>query len=112
MRKSHTIPERGTAPLKTSTINPPNTSGLAACTEDARQSALDGDTGPTEPNEFHSLRGRLEAVRTKLPPLYRDSFVNPYIQTLDQLGPQGFNRILVRDPNREGLAGLMMDLAQ
>src|SRR4030095_8537196 len=99
-------------PAGIATLNPANIAGLSACIEDARLAALDSDPGPAEPNNYHQLVGRLETGRAKLPPLYRDSMLTPFINTLRQTGEQGFNRILIRDPQREGLGGLMMDIAQ
>jgi len=87
-------------------------SNLAACVEDARLGAVDGDPGPADPLIFHELRGRLEASRFKLPPLYRSSVFEPYTAKLDDLGPSGFAQVLMRDPNRERTAGLMFDIAQ
>jgi len=84
---------------------------LASCIEDARRAALDGDPGPADPTNFHDLRGRLEASRLKLPPLHRDAVFVPYVRTLDELGPQGFTDVLLKDPDRERVAGLMMDIA-
>ena len=95
-----------------STINPVSTAGLDACVEDARQAALDNDPGPAEPNRYEPLLGRLEAVRTRLPPLYREAMISPFINTLRQIGEQGFERTLQSDPRREGAAGLMLDIAQ
>ena len=94
------------------TLNPANVGGMSACIEDARLAALDSDPGPAEPNNYHQLLGRLEAVRAKLPPLYRESMLTPFVTILRQTGENGFNRILIRDPQREGLGGLMMDIAQ
>jgi hypothetical protein len=99
-------------PAAASTINHASIAGLAICTEDARQAALVNDSGPPEPSAYHELLGRLEAVRTKLPPLYRGSVVAPFISTLQDIGEQSFNRILTHDPQRERLGGLMMDIAQ
>jgi hypothetical protein len=94
------------------TLNPPDFSALAACTDEARRAALDPDRGPGEPADFHSLRGRLEALRDRIPPAYRDTVFLPFTRKLDQLGISGYSRILVQDPNREGLAGLLLDIAQ
>jgi hypothetical protein len=104
---SNEVSARGIA-----TINPPDLVNLDGCTEDARQAALDGDAGPEPPTRFFALRGRLEAVRKRFPPLYRDDFVTPYIHTLDELGEAGFNQVLMRDPTLEGSAGLLLDAAQ
>lgn len=80
--------------------------GLAAAIEDARLAALDSDTGPADPQEYHSLLVRLESVRTRLPPLYRDSVVEPFIATLNRLGEAGFSQTL-----HSGLGELMTDIA-
>ena len=102
----------GTTPARIATINQAAVAGMQACINDASAAALDNDSGPAEPRSYNPLLGRLEAVRMKLPPLYRDTMVAPFIGTLRQIGEQGFNRILLRDPHREGAGGLMMDLAQ
>lgn len=86
--------------------------GLSRCTEDARMAALDRDTGPDDPTDFHDLRGRLTAARAKVPPLYIGEVYEPYVNALDQLGPAGFHQVLLQDPAREGGAGLMLDIAQ
>src|SRR5690349_13183642 len=90
----------------------PDIRSLADCVEDARLAALDGDRGPEEPTDFHQLRGRLEAARSSFPPLYRQEIVDPYIAAIDRLGAAQFANILIRDPQRESTAGLMLDLAQ
>lgn len=99
-------------PLGIATINPPALTGLAACTEDARLAGLDADPGPAEPTSYHSLRGRIEAVRDKFPPLYRDAVVKPFTAALDQLGQSGYVQVLTQDPNRQSTAGLLLDCAQ
>lgn len=91
----------------------PDISNLGNCVEDARVAALDSDTGPEDPTDFHQLRGRLEACTDKLPPLYRKAVYEPFLKTLvDELGPGGFQKILMDDPQREREAGLMLDIAQ
>lgn len=85
---------------------------LEQCVEDARQAGLDQDSGPPEPQQFHALRGRLQAARAKMPPLYLDAVFTPFVRTLDQIGEDGFNQILINDPTREGTAGLLIDIAQ
>ncbi len=89
----------------------PDISNLAGCVEDARQAGLDSDTGPSDPTDLHNLRGRLETCRDKLPPLYRTAVYDPFIAKLDNLGQQGFTKILLSDPNKEGIAGLLFDIA-
>jgi len=90
----------------------PDIGNLEACVEDARRAALDADEGPPKPLEFAPLRGRLQAARQKLPPLYRKTLWDPYVATLEQLGESGFVKILMKDPAGEGTAGLMLDIAQ
>ncbi|WP_367616287.1 hypothetical protein [Corallococcus exercitus] len=85
---------------------------LPACIREAILAAQDTDPGPSEPTDYHQLRGRLEAARATLSPLYREAVLVPYLRTLEQIGPQGFADALVRDPGREAEAGLLMDTAQ
>ncbi|PGU09711.1 hypothetical protein COD22_31340, partial [Bacillus thuringiensis] len=85
---------------------------LKNCIEDVRKAALTNIDGPEDPTNYHELRGRLETLRDKLPPLYRDTMYKPFIKKLDELGQEGFTRILLRDPKREKKAGLMLDIAQ
>ncbi|OPY75291.1 MAG: hypothetical protein A4E63_00402 [Syntrophorhabdus sp. PtaU1.Bin050] len=89
----------------------PDITNLQKCIEDAKKAAMDGDTGPKDPTDYNQLRGRLEACREKLPPLYRETVFKPYAATLDELGQSGFTKILLRDPERESDAGLMLDIA-
>jgi hypothetical protein len=100
------------APARIATVNPPGVAGMQACIDDARAAALDNDPGPAEPRAYKPLLGRLDAAQGKLPPLYRDTMAKPFIATLRQIGEQGFNQILLRDPQRERAGGLMMDIAQ
>ncbi|MCF6796743.1 hypothetical protein L1M59_11485 [Bacillus sp. ET1] len=93
-------------------VNQPNISNLQNCVEDVRKAALTNLEGPADPTDYHELRGRLEAVRDKLPPLYRESVYNPFIKVLDELGPTGFTQVLLKDPRRVGMAALMLDIAQ
>jgi hypothetical protein len=85
--------------------------GLEACIEEARVAALDADPGPAEPTAYRPLLNRLEAARAKLPPLYREFMVEPFVLTLRQLGAANFNLILLSDPERTRIAGLMLDIA-
>ena len=91
---------------------PVDIKNLQNCIEEARQAALDQDPGPPDPLQFDVLRGRLQAARSKMPPLYLDAVFTPYVQALDQLGEADFNKILIQDPKRESTAGLMLDIAQ
>jgi hypothetical protein len=93
-------------------MSQPDITNLTNCTEDARQAGLDQDPGPPDPLQFHTLRGRLQAARPSVPALYVDTVYTPYLQALDNLGENQFNQVLFSDPNREGAAGLMLDIAQ
>jgi hypothetical protein len=84
---------------------------LNACINDARVAALDGDTGPADPTDYSDLMGRLESSRDSLPPLYRQTFFDPYRQTLRDLGREQFVLVLLSDPQRTRTAGLMLDMA-
>ncbi|MFY0543550.1 hypothetical protein [Brevibacillus sp. H7] len=90
----------------------PDLSNLQECVEEVKIAALEKSSGPEDPTDFHLLRGRLEAARAKLPPLYREAVYQPYVQKLDELGEEGFQQILRRDPGRQGMALLMLDIAQ
>lgn len=100
------------AKKKKATGSAPNISKLGEAIEDAQAGALDFDSGPSEPADFFSLMGRLNAARDNVPPIYRQAIVDPFIATLQSLGQSGFNRILDSDPQRRTLAGLMLDIAQ
>lgn len=90
---------------------PPDIRNLPACIQDIVVAAQDTDPGPPEPLDFNQLRGRIEAVRPTLPPLYRDAMLVPFLHILDELGPQGYAEVLMKDPQREGAAGLLLDAA-
>ncbi|MFN7924579.1 MAG: hypothetical protein U0Q16_31040 [Bryobacteraceae bacterium] len=90
----------------------PDISNLAACTEDARLAALVTDTGPAEPTNYDQLLVRLDAARPKMPPMYRQIALDPFKAKLVSIGQNGFHQILLSDPQREGAAGLMLDIAQ
>jgi len=89
----------------------PDISNLQSCMDDAVKAAMDGDAGPADPSDYNQLRGRLEACRSKLPPLYREAVYGPFVAALDELGQSGFTDILLRDPGKETEAGLMFDIA-
>lgn len=84
---------------------------LPACIEDVCQAGLDSDPGPADPLNYHQLLGRLTTALVKLPPLYRQTFGEPFRQELISLGEQGFSQVLIQDPGRERAAGLMLDIA-
>ncbi|BDG01412.1 hypothetical protein [Anaeromyxobacter oryzae] len=104
------------APLSAVASRPPSDpvslAGLAACVGDARAAALSPADGPPDPATFAALRARLEKARAKLPPEYQRAVVDPLLRTLDGLGPRGFARVLAEDPEREGDAALLLDVAQ
>jgi hypothetical protein len=87
-------------------------SGLAACVDDARTAALSPVNGPPDPTFFSSLRQRLDLACAKLPEAYRKAVAEPLLRQLDDLGPGGFARVLARDPERQGPARLLLDVAQ
>ncbi|MDY7226960.1 hypothetical protein [Hyalangium rubrum] len=99
----------GTRPPVFSPTHPEH--NLSELIQDAREAALDGDMGPPEPSDYHALRGRLEAARASLPPVYREAFYQPFLSALDGLGPMGFSQVLQSDPRREGTAALLLDVA-
>lgn len=90
----------------------PDLSNLEFCVEDAKMAALEKSSGPDDPTDYHLLRDRLEAAKTKLPPLYREAVYQPFVRKLDELGEPGFHQILEMDPSREGMALMMLDIAQ
>jgi hypothetical protein len=85
--------------------------GLAACVEEARRAALAPGDGLPVPTSHAALRARLEAARAVLPPLYQRTVADPLLASLEELGPRGLARLLAEDPEREGAAGLLLDLA-
>jgi hypothetical protein len=89
----------------------PDISNLSKCIEDIARTVLEYDAGPEDPTIYGPLRGRLEASRGKLPQLYREAFFEPFVMELDRIGETGFNSILVSDPLRDGIGGLMVDMA-
>lgn len=105
-RGGNELPTRGASePLTVDLRN------LPACIQDIVVAAQDTDPGPPEPLDYHQLRGRIEAARVTLPPLYREAVLVPYLRILDQLGPQGYAEALLRDPNREREGLLLLDAA-
>lgn len=86
--------------------------GMADVIADALQAADSRDTGPADPASFSELLHRLTAVHGSFPPVYEQTFVSPFIATLQGLGEAKYQQILNQDPNREGAAGLLIDIAQ
>lgn len=93
-------------------MNQPDFRHLQASMEDVTKAALDNDTGPADPAEFHSLYDRLHGAAESLPPLYREHVYHPFMQALDKLQEAGFISMLRRDPQKEREAGLFCDIAQ
>lgn len=89
----------------------PNFSSLDSCIRDARDAVLSADRGPSVPQTYSDLRGALEGARGSLPPLYEETFYDPFTRTLDDLGSDGFLQILMRDPSVQNIAALMFDIA-
>lgn len=89
----------------------PDITNLPACIQDVKKAVLSNIQGPPDPTDYHQLRGRLEAAKSKLPMLYQQTVAVPFIRTLDNLGQQGFMEILLRDPHRNNTARLMLDIA-
>lgn len=85
---------------------------LDNCIQDALQAALDSNSGPCDPINFGELQVRLDTCLLKLPPLYRENVFGPFIDTLKTFGEDGYDQILWKDPNRDGIARLMLDIAQ
>jgi phosphoglycolate phosphatase-like HAD superfamily hydrolase len=90
---------------------PPDISNLDQCIEDVRRAALDSDPGPEDVVDFDALLTRLEGSRERLPPIYRESVFEPFVATLRAIGPTGFNRVLLDDPERISAGGLMIDIS-
>jgi hypothetical protein len=87
-------------------------SNLSACIENIRKAVLSNLQGPEDPADYGQLRGRLETVKDKIPARYQEKVVEPFIQSLAKLGKSGFTEILLRDPQRNNIARLMLDIAQ
>jgi hypothetical protein len=84
-------------------------SNFKNCIEDAKRAMLANDFAPQDPTNYSQLRGRLEASRNNLPPLYRERVFQPYSSRLDQIGEQGFSSILIAGSDQ---SRLMLDIAQ
>lgn len=85
---------------------------LSQCLEEARAAALEKDAGPADPHDFGALMSRLEKAREKLPPLYRKAVWEPFVVALRELGAIGLRDVLAQDPERTGVAALVLDVAQ
>jgi len=89
-------------------IEKPDISNLVKCIEDVKNAALATDMGPTDPTDYNKLKGRLEACREKLPPLYQETVFEPYVKILNKLGREGFNELLLQ---RNDALILLFDIA-
>ncbi len=83
-----------------------------ACVEDIKKTALRIEDEPQDPSTFEELTSRLESASKKFPPLYKVNVTEPFIRKIHELGSEGFQSVLRRDPSRLREAGLMMDIAQ
>lgn len=92
--------------------DPATLAGLPACIEDAGAAALRAVDGPPDPTGFTALKTRLQRASASLPPAYRAAVAGPLLRALDHLGAKGFARLLAEDPERQGQARLLLDLAQ
>jgi hypothetical protein len=92
--------------------DPLSLAGLRACVEDARVVACVPSDAPPAPQDFATLRARVGEASARLPDVYRRTFAEPLLRTLDELGPAGFARVLAADPDRQGAARLLLDAAQ
>jgi hypothetical protein len=92
--------------------DPLSLAGLGACVDEARAAVRVRSEGPPVPTSFSALRARLEKATEALPTPYRRAVAEPLLRSLDQLGPAGLARVLAEDPEQEGEARLLLDLAQ
>lgn len=83
-------------------------SNLQNCIQDVRKAALDGDTGPKDPTDYHELLGRLEASRKKLPPLYRKTIFEPFVSELNTINQQEYTNLLLY---QKLVSGILLDIA-
>ncbi|WP_217440406.1 MULTISPECIES: hypothetical protein [unclassified Myxococcus] len=90
-------------------FSPGEPHNLPALVEDARDAALMGEPGPREPSNYQELFSRLSAARDTLPGAYRDTFYQPLLNKLGEMGATRFAQLLQQDPRRTGVAGLLLD---
>ena len=93
-------------------MSPIDLPNMGACVDDARRALLDQASGPAEPTNYVKLIERLAQARSKLPRLYRRTMLRPFVAELDDLGASEFRAVLRSDPEREGEASLLLDIAQ
>jgi hypothetical protein len=92
--------------------DPLSLAGLPACVEDVTAAARRPAESPPDPRQLAALRARLQRAAAALPARYRTAVAAPLLRALDGLGPSGWARLLAEDPEREGQARLLLDLAQ
>ena len=80
--------------------------------EETRTAILCGSDGPQDPLLFEDLMTRVKKSRRSLPPVYRNAVCDGFIQTLDEMGPEGFAILQRRDPERRSEAAMLFDVAQ
>ena len=86
-------------------------SNFKRCIEDSKRVFLDSDRGPEDPTDYNKVKGKDRGGKKQVPALYRQIDVEPFIKKLNEIGESGFIKILLRDPQRERTAGLMLDIA-
>lgn len=90
----------------------PDLSNLENCTKEALNAIKDRDRGPDDPTKFHELLERIAQCESALPPVYRENVSQPFAKKLEWYGNTSFRWFLSRDKTREGIAGLILDIAQ
>jgi hypothetical protein len=89
-------------------MSTPDFTNLQTCIDDVQLAGQDSDPGPGDPTDYTSLRSRLFAASNSLPPLYKTSVYDPFVATLDELGPVDFVVLLTQRPD---LGDIVMDIA-
>jgi len=84
---------------------------MKACIEESRLALEDMDRGPSDPSDYHGLLDRLAGARRRLPRLYRRVVFRPFATELEEMGAEEFDAILAGDPDRDGDAGILLDIA-
>lgn len=80
---------------------------LRACVEDVAAALTARAEPPALPADYDALLARLNAARERLPSLYRELALDPFVARLTELGAKGHADALQR-----GLGGLLGDAAQ
>ena len=63
------------------------------------------------PSDYKALVKEVSLAANALPPIYHHSFYLPFLNFLLNIGPDGYQDIIERDPSCQGLAGLISDIA-